>query len=126
MRDLRTAPVSRRLAPIGLSLLLGAVAGACSSSLVDHSAGSDVLNPSGCPAGQVSCGSTCVAEDAYHCGSACASCASAVPPDPNAGPVCTEDHACCTARDRCNLLGCLSLYRRARGERIASRRRFDE
>ena len=94
MRDLRTARVSRRLAPIALSLLLGAVAGACSSSLVDHSAGSDVLNPSGCPAGQVSCGSTCVAEDAYHCGSACASCASAVPPDPNAGPICTEDHAC--------------------------------
>src|SRR5262249_14446969 len=38
----------------------------------------------------------------------------------------TKDLVCCIGGVRCNLLGCLSLYRRARGERIASRGRFDE
>jgi alpha-tubulin suppressor-like RCC1 family protein len=76
------------------ALAAGILAGACGGSLVDHSAGADVLYPSGCPAGQVLCGAACVPEDALHCGSSCASCASEVPPAPNAGPVCTEAHAC--------------------------------
>jgi alpha-tubulin suppressor-like RCC1 family protein len=71
-----------------------ALALACSDSLVDHRAGFEVLNPSGCGAGEVACGSLCVPEDAGHCGPTCASCAGAVPPDPNAGPVCTAAHAC--------------------------------
>src|SRR5512146_1549715 len=70
-----------------------ALAGAgCSDSLVDHRAGDAVLHPSPCDAGQVECGGVCVAEDAGHCGPACTSCPA--PPDPNAGPICTEAHAC--------------------------------
>ena len=94
MRGLeRKGEVVRRLAPTALALLVSAAA-ACSDSLVDHSAGTDVLYPSGCPAGQVLCGVACLPEDPLHCGATCSSCASAVPPDPNAGPVCTEAHAC--------------------------------
>ncbi len=87
----RTRQALRWVSAVAAGVVAGA---ACSGSLVDHSAGADVLYPSGCPAGQVLCGVACVEEDAYHCGSACSSCASDVPPDPNAGPVCTEVHAC--------------------------------
>ncbi len=66
----------------------------CSDSLVDHGASSAVLHPSECGPGQVACGDVCVSEDAEHCGSTCSSCDGAVPPDPNAGPVCTEAHVC--------------------------------
>src|SRR5512140_2120517 len=86
-----TTKLFRRTAWIAAAFALGA-AGACSDSLVDHHAPADVLNPSGCAAGQVLCGSLCVAEDAGHCGSSCSSCGAA--PDPNAAPVCTEAHEC--------------------------------
>ena len=83
------------------TLLIAAVAAACacSDSLVDHGAGESVLHPSPCGPGQVLCGAACVAEDGDHCGPACASCASTVPPDPNAGPICTETHTCGFASD---------------------------
>jgi alpha-tubulin suppressor-like RCC1 family protein len=80
-----------------LAVAIAAAAGACQDSLVDHAAGDAVLHPSPCDPGQVPCGAACVPEDAGHCGPACASCASAVPPDPNAGPVCTAAHACAFA-----------------------------
>src|SRR5512138_86771 len=86
-----TTQLLRRMAWIAAAVTVGA-AGACSDSLVDHSAPADVLNPSGCAAGKVLCGSICVAEDAGHCGPACSSCGAA--PGPNAGPVCTETHEC--------------------------------
>src|SRR5512133_2785548 len=86
-----TTQLFRRSAWIAAAFAVGA-AGACSDSLVDHSAPAEVLNPSGCASGQVLCGSLCVAEDAGHCGSSCSSCGA--PSDPNAGPVCTEVHAC--------------------------------
>ncbi len=73
------------------------LAAACSDSLVDHAAGASVLHPSPCGPGQVLCGDACVAEDAGHCGPACSSCPA--PADPNAGPICTEAHACGFACD---------------------------
>ncbi|BDG05123.1 RCC1 domain-containing protein [Anaeromyxobacter oryzae] len=86
---------SGMVSPVGAlavaSLLLAA---GCNDSLVDHAAGSTVLHPSPCDPGQVLCGDVCLAEDGQHCGASCSSCASAVPPDPNAGPICTEAHAC--------------------------------
>ena len=88
------------MAVLQRTLLAAALATlACRDSLVDHAAGDAVLHPSPCGPGQVPCGGTCVAEDATHCGKGCSSCASAVPPDPNAGPVCTEAHACGFACD---------------------------
>lgn len=88
-------PGGRRRRGVARSLAIAlAVASGCGDSLVDHRAGEDVLHPSPCAPGQVQCGGVCVAEDGDHCGSACSSCASAVPPDPNAGPACTEAHAC--------------------------------
>jgi alpha-tubulin suppressor-like RCC1 family protein len=77
------------------TLLAAAVlaAAACHDSLVDHSAGPEVLHPSPCGPNQVLCGAECVTEDASHCGPTCAVCSGAAP-DPNAGPVCTEVHAC--------------------------------
>src|SRR5512141_424937 len=89
-----TTQLFRRTAWIAAAFALGA-AGACSDSLVDHSAPADVVNPSGCAAGQALCGAVCVAEDAGHCGSSCAACAAA--PDPNAAAVCTEAHECAFA-----------------------------
>ncbi|HEX9052484.1 MAG TPA: hypothetical protein VF841_18300 [Anaeromyxobacter sp.] len=86
----------RTTAGVAAALALGA-AGACSDSLVDHSAPAGALTPSGCAAGQVRCGATCVPEDAGHCGSTCSSCGA--PAAPNAGPVCTEAHACSFACD---------------------------
>ena len=77
-----------RLALAALAL----VAAGCSDSLVDHRAGDAVLHPSPCDAGQVLCGDVCVQEDAGHCGPSCTSCPA--PADPNAGPSCTEAHAC--------------------------------
>jgi alpha-tubulin suppressor-like RCC1 family protein len=82
------------IAAIAAASIVGA---ACSDSLVDHSAPADVIHPSGCAAGQVLCGAACVAEDAGHCGSSCASCGA--PSVANAGPVCTESHACSFACD---------------------------
>lgn len=81
------------------TLLVAAIAAtcACRDSLVDHAAGDAVLHPSPCGPGEVLCGAACVPEDGAHCGSACASCAGAVPPDPHAGPVCTGAHACAFA-----------------------------
>ncbi len=91
---MRQARRTRGVLPWVVAAAVGVVAGAaCSGSLVDHSAGASVLYPNGCPAGQVLCGAACVAEDANHCGPTCASCAGP-PPDPNAGPICTEAHAC--------------------------------
>ncbi len=88
----RTGRVLRPLAAVALAFLLGV---ACSDSLVDHSAPANVLTTNGCDPGQVRCGGACVQEDAGHCGSACSACAP--PADPNAGPVCTEAHACAFA-----------------------------
>ncbi len=65
-----------------------ALLAACGDSLVDHEADPNVLNPSGCSAGEVQCGSACVAEDAGHCGAACVACGTAGLPDPNAQPAC--------------------------------------
>jgi alpha-tubulin suppressor-like RCC1 family protein len=81
-----------------LAALLAALAAAagCRDTLVDHAAGEDVLHPSPCAGGEVLCGASCVPEDAAHCGPSCASCAGAVPPDPNAGPACVA-HACAFA-----------------------------
>jgi alpha-tubulin suppressor-like RCC1 family protein len=93
MREREASRIVRPRGAPALAALLVAVAG-CSDSLVDHAAGAEVLHPSACPPGQVACGGACLAEDAAHCGPACASCASSAPPDPNAGPVCTEAHAC--------------------------------
>jgi alpha-tubulin suppressor-like RCC1 family protein len=83
------------LAP--LLAAVAAVAG-CNDTLVDHAAGEAVLHPSPCAAGEVLCGAACVPEDAGHCGPSCASCAGAVPADPNAGPVCVA-HVCGFACD---------------------------
>ncbi len=84
----------RSVAPLGAAALAAAVGlAACNDTLVDHNASEEVLHPSPCPSGEVLCGAACVAEDANHCGPTCASCAGP-PPDPNAGPICTEAHAC--------------------------------
>jgi alpha-tubulin suppressor-like RCC1 family protein len=81
-----------RIGTVGWLAALALAAAGCDDSLVDHRAGDEVLHPSPCDVGQVACRGVCVTEDAAHCGAACTSCPS--PPDPNAGPVCTEAHAC--------------------------------
>ncbi|MFT3914562.1 MAG: hypothetical protein QM704_10725 [Anaeromyxobacteraceae bacterium] len=83
-------PSSRpRLAALALLAALAA----CSDSLVDHRADPAVLHPP-CGAGETRCGDRCVAEDARHCGDACADCAAGSPPPANASAVCTEQRAC--------------------------------
>ncbi len=69
-----------------------ALVAACGDSLVDHGADPNVLNASGCAAGQVQCGGACVAEDALHCGAACGACGLGAG-DPNLQPACIA-HAC--------------------------------
>ncbi|HTN53433.1 MAG TPA: hypothetical protein VML50_13585 [Anaeromyxobacter sp.] len=77
----------RALPPLLLALA------ACSDTLVDHNADPALLNPSACTPVQTTCGGVCVAEDAAHCGTACADCTGTAPPDPNATPACVA-HAC--------------------------------
>lgn len=66
-----------------LAAAAAALLAACGDTLVDHDGGDLLLPPGGsqCGAGQVAClvggASTCVAEDADHCGSQCAVCPAA-------------------------------------------------
>ncbi len=89
-RSPRTGPTSRRRRSAA-AVALALAASACGDTLLDHSADPKVLRP--CAPGQNFCSTACVAEDAAHCGDACADCAAGFSM-PNAAPICGAARTC--------------------------------